>query len=195
MGSKTVTEAKQALDKAEAALRRAQEEYDQARLIDEIPVGKFVWIKAKLYSYSTCGDSTCHGSQWLAAVRMERGGFDILSATQHYRDQSIGSIEEWRPMEQPPKIKEGKNMVEFARFEQIRNLEAQGWVQDEECQDLQRADMRMGGPTFLKDSQGRIHEVSCGTERLLNGSRKRRTVGGHEENCLYTDGVLYGMEG
>ncbi len=61
-------------------------------------------------------------------------------------------------------------MVELARGATIAGLEAQGWTRDALCAELHRSDLRIGGPTYMRAPDGRLHAVSVGEPRVLEGS-------------------------
>ncbi len=74
-------------------------------------------------------------------------------------------------------------MVELARGATIERLEAQGWVRDALCSELHRADVRMGGPTYMRAPDGRLHAVSVGDPRVLDG-----TFAGEGRSIVLVDG-------
>ena len=60
--------------------------------------------------------------------------------------------------------------MEYGRFKEINDLKTQGWKEDEETHAIYANEPARlcGGPTYLKDPQGVIHAVSCGTTTVLN---------------------------
>lgn len=65
-------------------------------------------------------------------------------------------------------------MVELARLQRIQALRADGWDIDDECAQLQRADDRIVGPTFMKDPAGVVHAVTALAAEPLRGAFHRK---------------------
>jgi hypothetical protein len=86
--------------------------------------------------------------------------------------------------------------MEYGRFQQVQDLEATGWTVDEDCRRLQKADMSMGGPTYMRSPDGKVCAVSCGTQEPLNGifqSHVGPPFG--SRGVVYQDGKEVGRQG
>jgi hypothetical protein len=60
---------------------------------------------------------------------------------------------------------------------QVPELKAKGWKEDEECKRLALGHRNIaGGPMFLKDPSGRLHAVGNGRQRLLDGGYRRWAI-------------------
>jgi len=86
--------------------------------------------------------------------------------------------------------------MEYGRFKQVQDLEAAGWTVDEDCRRLQEADTSIGGPTYMRSPDGKVCEVTCGTETPLNGmyqSDLGPPLG--SRGVIYRDGKETGAQG
>lgn len=68
-------------------------------------------------------------------------------------------------------------MLDKKRGPHVEGLKAKGWREDDECRRLALGHRHVnGGPAFLKDPGGRVHAVSNGRERILDGGYRRWAV-------------------
>jgi hypothetical protein len=91
-------------------------------------------------------------------------------------------------------------LVEFGRLAQIERLKAMGWIEDEECAEIDRGldaqagGHRIGAATLMKSPDGRIHAVLGGQEIPVDGFRQVM-IGGRLTPTLYKDGRRFAIRG
>ena len=79
--------------------------------------------------------------------------------------------------------------MELERFATIATLEAQGWQRDALCADLHKGEVfRIGGPTYLRAPDGRIHGVTAVHTFPLDGPYRLPSGGSME----FVDGIAEG---
>lgn len=79
--------------------------------------------------------------------------------------------------------------MEYGRFDQIDRLKKAGWTEDDECQQLYNdAPDVIGGPTYMRSPDGRIHAVTCGKETPVEGTYRISEGDSPAKTTDYRDG-------
>jgi hypothetical protein len=82
-------------------------------------------------------------------------------------------------------------MSMMSRMELVRQLRREGWVQDRLCAGIQLADESLGGPTYMRDPNGRYFAVDEDGRLPLRGSFRSREVEGGGREHRFEDGRLH----